>query len=307
MRVYRYALLMFVFLFSSVSLEAIEKERVVKKSFKVNDNTELKIKNSFGAVDVESYSGSEVFIEVKIWAKGRSANKVEGFINSIEIDFDVSSDEIEVETHSASNNGMVKSFRVDYTIKIPTDNYLKIRNSFGNVKIGNHKGVVVLDVSHGNIEAENIKNKNNEIELQFGNATINKYGSGEIELQHSNLSIESVLDLRLESEFSNTKIKELVRSVNAEVSHGSLKFGSINKRFESLKIKAEFSKINLEMDKTASYNLRYKGSFTSFSTPSEFEVTNRDKDYTSEEVEGIVNGGGALVELTLSHSTLNID
>lgn len=298
---------MVVFLLFSINIEAIEKERIVKKSYKVDADTELKIRNSFGKVDVESYNGDEVFIEVRIWAKGSSESKLDRFINSVEIDFDQSSDEIEVSTSNISNNGNVTKFKVDYTIKMPSDNYLNISNSFGNVKIGNHKGVVKLDVSHGNIDALDIKNKNNEIELQFGNANINKYGSGEIELQHSNLDLNSTLDLRLDSEFSNTTIKEVVRSVNAEVSHGSLKIAAINAKFENIKIEAEFSKINLDMPQETLYSLEYKGAFTSFTKPSNLEISTRDNDYTSEEVSGTVNGGGSLVNIKLSHSTFSLD
>lgn len=307
MKVYSYIILLMAFLSFSISIDATEKERIVKKSYKVNADTELKIRNSFGRVDVESYEGDEIFIEVKIWAKGSSEKKVDRFINSVEIDFDESSDEIEVETSNISNNGNVKKFKVDYIIKIPSGNYLNIKNSFGNVRIGHHKGVVKLDVSHGNIEAIDIKNKDNDIELQFGNANINKYGSGKIELQHSNLDVKSILDLRLESEFSNTKIKEVVRSIDAEVSHGSLNMEFIDVKFENIKIEAEFSKIELEMSEEASYNLEYKGAFTSFSKPDKLEISIRDNDYTSEEIIGKVNGGGSLVNLKLSHSTLSMD
>jgi len=307
MKAFSNRILLVVFILFAVSLQAAEKERIIKKSYKVNSDTELKIENSFGTVDVESYSGDEIFVEVKIWAKGSSEKKVNAFINSVRIIFNADSDEIQIKTSNFSNSGKVKGFKINYLVKMPSENYLRINNRFGNIKIGNHKGIVRLNVSHGNIKALDIKNSNNEIELQFGNATIKKYGSGKIELQHSNLDIYSVLDLNLESEFSNTKVKELIRSVNAEVSHGSLKLSSINKRFESLEIKAEFSKINLDIDEGASYNLKYRGSFTSFSKPSELEITSIDKDYTSEEVEGIVNEGGALVKLKLSHSTLSID
>ena len=306
MRVYKYSMLLIAFLMFSFSTEAVEKERLVKKTYKVDSKTELKIKNSFGKVEVESYDGNEISIEVRIWAKGSSEKKVSKFVNSIDIDFDESRDEIEVVTSSISNNGKVKKFVVDYTVRIPVENYLKIENSFGNVTIGSHKGVVKLNVRFGNIKAKNITNNENKIDLQFGNGTINKYGSGEIELQHSNLDINSVLDLNLDSEFSNTKAKEVVRTIKAEVSHGSLDVKTLYSKFESIKIEAEFSQIDLKTDGNASYTLKYKGSFSSFSKPKNLEVTNRDNGYTSEEITGKVNNGGSMVNLKLSHSTLSI-
>jgi len=307
MRVYKISMLLIAFLMFSFSSEAVEKERIVKKSYKVNSKTELKIKNVFGKVEVESYHGNEISIVVRIWAKGSSEEKVSGFVNSIDIDFNESKDKIEAATSSISNNGIVNKFVVDYTVRIPENNLLQISNIFGNVIIGSHKGVVKLQVKHGNIKAENIINNKNKIELQFGNASINKYGAGQMVLQHSNLDINSVVDLNIKGQFSDIKIKKVARNVDAKISHGGLKLKSIDKGFESMKIKAEFSDIDLIMNEKASYDLEYKGSFTSFSRPDNLEISNRDKDYTSEEIIGKVNGGGSSVNLKLSHSTLSMN
>ena len=299
-------MLLVAFLMFSFTLKAVEKERVINKSYKVDANSTLKIKNSFGKVDVESYDGDEISIKVRIWAKGSSEKKVIKFVNSIEIDFDRNGDEIEVETSSISNNSKVKKFVIDYTIRMPRNNELRIDNRFGNIIIGNHTGVIKLQVAHGNIDAKSIVNRKNKINLKFGNATINKYGSGKIDLQHSNLDINSVLDLKLESEFSNTEIKEVVKTIKAEVSHGSLEVNTIYSRFESIKIEAEFSAISLRTDGKTPYDLEYRGSFTIFTKPDDLEVFNKVKGYTSEEISGKLYGGGSPINLKLSHSTLTI-
>jgi hypothetical protein len=306
-KVYKYLGLIVAFIFISANVFAAEKDRIVKNSFKVNADTELKIKNSFGDVNVESYSGSEIFIEVKIWAKGSSEEKVLKFINSIDIDFHESSDEIRVKTSNISNNGKVNKFEVNYTVKMPIGNELSIDNSFGNVNIASHKGKIDLDISHGNFDLGTVLNDDNEIELQFGNGNIEKFGSGSIELSHSNLDIVRISDLNLDSNFSNTKIEKILGSIKAEVSHGSLKTKSIDKNFRKIEIEAEFSTVRLKLNEKSSYDLEFRGSFTSFSKPSNFEVTNRDKDYTSETIIGNNNGGGAKVKLIMSHSTLSLD
>ena len=305
--IYNSVVLIVAFVMMSANIYAIEKDRVIKKSYKVDDDTELKIKNSFGRVDVESYNGDEIFIEVRIWAKGSSEKNVNEFINSIDIDFNKRSDEISVKTSNISNNGKVKEFEVNYTIKIPTGNELSIDNSFGDVNIAKHSGKVDLEISHGNFKVGTILNSENEIELKFGNGKIEKFGSGKIELSHSNLDIESILELNLESKFSNTKIKNVSNIIYAEVSHGSLKAKSINANFKEVKIKAEFSKLSLGFEEKSAYNIEYKGSFSSFSKPSDFVVVEKENDYTSESIKAKVNNGGEAVQIKISHSSLSID
>ena len=305
-KVYKYTFLVFAFLFLSTNIEAIEKERIVKKSYKVDSDTELKIKNSFGKVEVESYDGNEIFIEVRIWAKGSSEKKVEKFINSIEIDFDESSDEIEVETSSTSNNGKVKKFEVNYKVKMPIGNELTINNSFGNVYIGNHTGKVELDISHGNFEVGNIENPNNEIELQFGNGNIKKFSSGSIDMQHSNLDVGSVVELKLDSEFSNVKVTTVRKSIDAEVSHGSLIVRELKDNFTDVEIDIEFSKLKLSSENVA-YDLEYYGSFSSINKPNNIEVNEKDTDINSEKIKGKVNGGGNRVVIKASFSDIKLD
>ena len=305
-RVYKYTFLVFAFLFLSTNIEAIEKERIVKKSYKVDSDTELKIKNSFGKVEVESYDGNEIFIEVRIWAKGSSEKKVEKFINSIEIDFDEDSDEIEVETSSTSNNDKVKKFEVNYKVKMPIGNKLSINNSFGDVFIGNHTGRVELEISHGNFKVGNIENPDNEIELQFGNGLIKKFSSGNIELQHSKLEIKSIVELNIDSEFSDVKVETIRKSIDAEVSHGSLIVNELKSNFTETKIKIEFSRLKLGTDNSA-YNLEYYGSFSTINKPNNFEVIEKDTDMNSEKINGKVNGGGNKVLIKASFSKVKLD
>ena len=305
-KIFKYSLILVAFILFTAQAQAIEKERIIKKSYKVDSQTELKIKNSFGKIDIESYDGNEIFIEVKIWAKGNSESKVTKFINSIEIDFDESHDEIEVETSSISNNGKVKKFEVNYTVKVPTNNELSIEQSFGNVYFKNHQGKIDLEISHGNLEAGIIENKDNEIEMQFSNGNIESFSKGSIDLSHSNLDIVYISSLNLESEFGNVTIKKVKGSVKAEISHGSLKINSMNKKFNDVEIKSEFSQVNINLEDLP-YNLEYYGSFSTLSKPSNFELKERDKDFTSEEIKGEVNGGGNRVLIKASHSNIDLD
>lgn len=299
------SIILVVFLMLSSSIFATEKERVEKKTYKVNSNTELKIKNSFGNINIESYSGNEIFIEVKIWAKGRSEKKVINFINSIGVDFNKSGNTVSLKTSNITNNRKVDQFKIDIDIKVPITNKLDIDNSFGNLFIGDHKGEIDLDISHGNFEISSLPNPNNEIDLNFGNGTIGYINSCELNVSHSSMQIKKVSNLILESDFSNNLIDEVEKAIKAEVSHGKgLEIKKLNKEFKFVEIEAEFSKIDLNLRGDFPYTLLYKGSFSSFKKPDGFNIINRDKDYTSETISGECKDGGSKIKVKMSHSSL---
>ncbi|MEN8137763.1 MAG: hypothetical protein ABFR62_04960 [Bacteroidota bacterium] len=305
--IFKYTLLVVAFVMFSANLFGIEKERVVKKSFKANSSTELNVENSFGDVNVESYSGNEIYIEVKIWAKGSSEERLTKFINDIDINFKESIDMLRVKTSNISNNGKVDKFRVDYKVKVPYDNDLAIKNSFGNVYIAKHKAKVELDVSHGDFEIGSLLNESNEIELKFGDGEIEEFKSGELDLSHSKLSIGKAYGLILESKFSNTKVERVEGDIKAKVSHGGIVAKKVAKGFNSIAVKADFSKVKLYLDESAAYSFNYKGSFSSFNKPNGIEIKSREKGYTSEAIQGEYNGGGSEVKVMISHSSLSLD
>lgn len=300
------SLLLIFALFISCKSFAYENEKVIKKSFKASNDTELSIRNSFGFVNIESYKGTEIQIEVRVWAKGSSESKVDKFINSIEIDFSEDGGSVKAKTSNISNNGKVKRFEVNYTVKMPEKAPLFVDLSFGEVILKNHKGKVELELAHGSINAEKLLNPKNEFDIRHSNGKVTELNNAKIDIQHSNLEITSSSNLYLENQFSTVKINELTGDVRADIQHGNLFVDTMDKKFDTVNINADFSNVKLNISAEASYELTYKGSFSSVDLPTNFERTERDKDYTSEYLKGNVNGNKSKLKVKISHSNIHL-
>lgn len=292
--------------FISFGIQAAEKERIVKKNVKVNEGTELVVKNVFGDVKVESYNGSEIDIEVVVWARGSSESKVNKFVDDIDVDISTSRGEVRVESTVGSNNGKVKEFKVNVNVRVPINSPLTIKNSFGNVYISEHKGAVNLDVSHGDFELGKVVNSGNEIELQFGDGEIEEYGGGEIELSHSNLKISKAHEIYLESQFSNTKVETVNGDIKASISHGEFDVSDLVTNYRTIDVKATFSTVELNLDEKNPFEIEYKGSFSTFKRPKGIEIIEHKEEINSEFIRAKYNGGGAEVNVKVSFSTFRI-
>ncbi|MEN1785828.1 MAG: hypothetical protein AAGF77_11900, partial [Bacteroidota bacterium] len=68
------------------------KEKTVKRDFKVNADALLKVKNSYGNLNLKSWDQDRVVIEVQIKANGNNAEKVQERLEEISVDFDNSAE-----------------------------------------------------------------------------------------------------------------------------------------------------------------------------------------------------------------------
>jgi len=294
--------LLLLFVFLSFNAYSYENEKVLKKNYKADKNTELVIENSFGYVDVESTKGTQIEIEVSIWASGSSQDMVDKFINDINVNFREDGNEIIARTSNISNNGKVKKFKVNYTVKLPENLPLEVDLSFGELKLKDHKGRVEAEISHGSINASRLINPSNEIELKHSKGNIVFLAASELELEHSTLNVEELINLNLDNEFSTLKVKELKGDVKAEVQHGKFIADFTDKKFNEILLKVDFSEVKLNLSKDASYELTYKGAFSKLDAPDNLVKTEQDKGYTDEYYKGTVNGSNSTVKVKLSHS-----
>ena len=75
-----------------------KKEKIIKKSFKVNGNAQLKVDNSYGNLNIVTWSENRIEIEVTITVEGSNEDKVSKKLNEIDIEFEASSNMVSAET-----------------------------------------------------------------------------------------------------------------------------------------------------------------------------------------------------------------
>ncbi len=86
---------------------------------------------------------------------------------------------------------------------------LEIRNRFGDVYFDNYAGDLDIEVSHGDLRGNDLKNPN-KIKVEYGKVKLRKIGSGKLELAYAeSVRIDEAKDVLLVSSSSDIEFEEV--------------------------------------------------------------------------------------------------
>ncbi len=224
--------------------------RELVKRFAVSPETQIEIANKYGKIEVNTWDKDSAVFEISIRVEEKKLSKLEEAIRNIEFDITDSQNYLIVRTEVEKNlSGLAKEIKrfketllssdgnmqVDYTVWIPDSNRLKIENKYGDVYIGDYKGEVSIDLSNGNLKANNFE-KDFELVLNFGDATINAINNGRLDCNFSELYLKKAASLRINSRSTEFDIQE-INDLNADSRRDQYKIQQI----DLLDVKSSFS------------------------------------------------------------------
>lgn len=190
---------------SSVTLLAQKDSEVIKKSLKVNENTQefwFCVCNINGDINVEAYDGNTIEIELKKQVSARSASEVAKGMEEVNMIVSEGSgyakvmftspnqtiedkdDELDCGWNWNGRRNQPKySYKLDYKIKVPrgisikvstvNDGDVFVKNSGGEIYAGNVNGDITLEGIQGNTKANTV---NGVIEVTY-NKMPSEFGS----------------------------------------------------------------------------------------------------------------------------------
>ena len=121
-----------------------EKSKTIKKEFTVNADALMKINNQYGNVDVTSWDGNKIVIDVKITVSGNDEDKVIKRLDMINVEFESSSSEVSAKTVIQKKSSVWSwnwgkkndvNYHIDYKIKVPITNNVSLNNDYGNISL----------------------------------------------------------------------------------------------------------------------------------------------------------------------------
>jgi hypothetical protein len=299
----KYSLLT-LFLFSAFLVNARnqdEKKKYIEKSYKVSASTSLKIDNKFGDVEINTWEKSEFSIKVEIIGKGRTEERAQRILDEIRIDIKESSSEIYFETES--NDIKTKNeegFEVNYTVYMPEKNSLAVKNSFGDVSMGNRAGNLDLTVAYGSMKVGDVAG-DTYVKLSFGNGGIGNVANGEFIVKYSNFEIESGKRLDITQGFSDVEIDN-VEDLKIESKYGKVEI----KKAHKVDAEAHFSGFEIE-ELTGSLELEcsYLGDFRIERLAKTFTLVDIDGKFGTYEI-GLAPGVNADIDASFSFADLKV-
>jgi len=257
-----------------------EKSKKINKTFKVNPSTKLDLENKFGKIQITTWDKNEIAVDINIIARANSDQKAQEILDKINVDINEGNDIIYFKTKMESiySKGGNKSFEINYTVNMPRNNALKVKNSFGDMFLGNFNGKTDIEVKYGGLRAEKLTSNENNLKVGFGSGSITYIKNGNLNISYSDFNLSSGGNIDLTSSFSDIKL-EGIDILDIKNKYGKVEIGSVNSVTGSNSF-ADFNlkKLALGLDMKVSYcgafevrnigknfkNININGSFSHF-------------------------------------------
>jgi len=301
------------------------KSKTINKEFNVNNNSTLNVKNKYGDITISTWNKNLITITVNISTNGNDEKKVEDRLKNITVEFDANTDVVsaitKIEKKSKSwgwwGNDNV-SMKINYIIKMPATNNVKLANDYGNIVLDNLSGAAFINCDYGKLDIGRLENEVNNISIDYTKGSNIEYlNRGVINADYSTLHIENSDLVKLNADYSHlsfgktetlnyncdygsldvenanfvkgrsdymhAKIERIDLSGNFNSDYGSIKIGSLGNAFKNLQVQTSYTHVKIGVVSTNSFKIEANLSYTNFKTLNGFnfskEIINGSKKY----------------------------
>jgi len=301
-------LLLLFLAIAPLSLLAQELKKEINRSFSANSETSLMISNSFGNVQMESWTGNEIQINVVITVEGKTESAAKEALERMIVEFREEGNRVMARTENKCDCGnKIKEFSIDYSIKVPSRIAVSLKNSFGDLFVQGHDGPVEIDVEHGDFKIRNLTNKSNHVRLSFGDGQAKDINGMDARIQHSDFNVENIESLRAYIQFSDADLNNVTAlSQELIVQHSDVNIDVSGTQWEKLFMDIDFSEVDIAISGSAQMRMEVDASFSDVDASSAIKVLEKEDGFNSSMYRVSINGDSAPIsKASLSHSDLS--
>ena len=299
----------------------------VSKSFDVNKDATLTVKNKFGKVHCENWDKNSISIEVTITVQASNQEKANKYFDKIKIDITGTNSLVTAITSMEDNlfDKGNNELSIDYMIQMPATVNVELNNKFGDIIVSEIGGTSKINLGYGTIDIKKLSGSTNALDIEFSDGYIGYIKSANLDLKYSELKVDEIADMNAESkfselnigkidvltiesgydddfigsvrnidveaDFSDVEIRNLEQTLTANFDYGELKVKEVGKAFKLIDITNSFSDANIGFNPEASYRINATVKMGDFSYPQDrAKLSVVEMSYTSSKYEGLVGG-----------------
>lgn len=261
----------------------IEKKKSVIKIYDVSAKENLLIDNQFGQVKINLWDKNEIRVDISITANSNTDDRAQQYLDGVSIEDKKDGSQISIRTiinkngnsnwSWKSNNGEKNFVQIDYTVSMPKNTPLNVKNRFGATNIPFFRAPLVVESKYGSFNATDLSGSRNDIDVSYGKADIQQLSNGNLDIAYSTLELEKANNIVLSNKFGKMKIGE-VESLDGQISYSGGRIGNLK---GSSKIKLSFSGgFRIDQLNESADNVDIQASYSSVTIPMENNDCNFD-------------------------------
>ena len=260
------------------------KEKTVKKEFTVNKDALLKVDNSYGNIDIVTYDGNTISIEVNIKTNSNNEDKAQKKLDEINIEFNGSSSLVEAKTKFGKNssswwnwgNNNNVNMEINYIIKMPISNSVDLNNDYGSINLDKLEGRATISCDYGKITTKELMADNNSLNFDYTNNSYFEYiKSGKINADYSGYTVGKTKKLQVSADYTKSII-EVAEDVDYNCDYGSIHIEKANNVtgdgdyltsrmgdiYKNVTIKADYGSIEIKQMASSAGNVNIESDYT---------------------------------------------
>ena len=342
----RFNFLLVALLLLSVSADAgyhLRKDytKTIKKQFNINPNGRASIDNQMGNIRIETWEQNAVRVSITIKVNARNEERAQTIMDRVDFSFDNTRDYVNVSTEIEGNSWSWKkggdkheTFQVNYLITAPKslvfnlenrygsittphlDGPLTVSNAYGDVRLGDVKTDLNLELNYGNGQGGSATRVRGElhyfkygmqraeevsIENRYGTLRANEIGKlttdsryGHYELgnvstliysgRYDRFDIDRVDRVTFDGQFSNLECRQVRDELNLNMEYGSARVDQLQRGFSAVNIAGNYADCQIIVEDGASFQLDAEAEFAGVRYPRNMEVTREVEKGTSHHV-----------------------
>ena len=246
-------LLLVIFSISCFSASADEFKRVIEKSYDINREAALSLKNKYGEIAVNTWDKNQVKIVVTMIAETRNKDRAEDFFNNVSVDILGTQSRVTAETSFKFRNSRVKSYSINYAVWCPADLSFAITNKYGDVYLPDLGGPIDLNLKYCDFNIGRLLNDKISIDLGYCDGEIRYINNAVADIDYTELEVDELTYVKIESDFSDFSVDK-ADEIEIKSSYDEVDIKSVN----VLVLESSFSEIDiLNLNSSLSATLKY--------------------------------------------------
>ena len=212
-----------------------KEQKTYHEEFNVNSDALVKIKNSYGNVEVVTWNENRVVIDVTITTSGNNKDKVVEKLKDIYVEFENSSSMVYANTRFSKKGkswwnwgkSNVK-MNIDYVVKMPITNSVDLSNDYGSINLDKLEGHAKIDCDYGKITTKELMAENNNISFDYTNNSYFEYiNTGKIDADYSGFTVGQTKDLYINADYTKSSV-EIAENIKYNCDYGSVTLDKVN-------------------------------------------------------------------------------
>lgn len=241
---------------SNIVSEKYSTTKVVEDTFNVTSDMTFVIENTCGNIIINNNNENKLIIKAIISAKNKKQENIENTLANVNVNISQEDKKISART-VANSSTQTSEYEVTYTISMPATMNINLSNRHGNVNIQDLLGKTNINVKHGNLTINKIKDLTNDfpiLDLAYvGKTVINEIWFGGINLSYSNVTINKGQSVAITGGYSNIKILQ-TKSVAIDTKYGTINVDKVT----NADITTKYADINIKrLENNSDINMKY--------------------------------------------------